>query len=340
MSSPLMKMKMTLGGAFVVLVLSSCSSRGRLASESELKDFAELSTAASSSPSEDPAATSGAAQDDKIVAGDLLTLSSLADRKLNGGFRVDFEGGLSLPYNVYIPKAAGSTLDELSARIRESYKPFFSGGRVSVEVQLKQRQVWLDVRGLVQKPGKILASPTAGLDEILSQAGGASPGANVDEVRISRGAETSTVALADFFGSGVRSARWHGGETLFFRPAEGRGKFFDPAQAQRSVQILGEVRTPGVFAFRSGADYLEYLAQAQGPTSLADLTRIEIVRGKVPNAKSVFVDFADKNRLPVPAPGDLVIVHAEKARAIERAMPVLTGFATLASTILLFIIAL
>ena len=323
----------------LALILGACSSRARLSSGTELSEF-NASSPAVNAPQAEAASSESAPKPGRLSSGDLIGLASLEDKKLNGTFRIDFEGRLSLPYDVSIAKASDLTLPELSAKIRESYKPFFSGGRVSLEITLKQHRVWLDVRGLVQKPGKFLVDAQAGLDEVIAQAGGFLVGANVDEVRITQGSETRTVGLADFFGSGARGPEWRGGERLFFRPADGRNQFFDAGQAERSVQVLGEVRRPGVYAYRSGADFLEYLTQAQGPTAVSDLGRIEIIRGRIPQTKSVIVDFRDKNNIPTPQAGDVVIVHADRATPLERSMPVITGFSTLAGTILLLIIAL
>lgn len=322
-------------------ILSACASRNPVSPDSDIQAFVAMAPQASpevssSSVSADPSdQTVG-----RLAAGDLIGLSSLEDKKLNGAYRLDFDGGLSLPYEVHIPKAAGLTLNDLSAKIREAYKPFFAGGRVALQVTLKQHRVWLDVRGLVQKPGKVLVDSRAGIDEVLALAGGFVVGSHVDEVRITRGSEARTVALADFFGNGASVPDWRGGEQLFFRPADGRNQFFDPAQSARSVQFLGEVRHPGLLVYRPGATFLDYLAQAEGPTALADLSHIEIVRGKAPAAKSIFVDFRDQNRIPMPAPGDVVILYADKPTGLERAMPIVTGLSALAGTVLLFIIAL
>jgi protein involved in polysaccharide export with SLBB domain len=276
----------------------------------------------------------------KLAPGYLLRLSSLEDKKLNGEFRIDFDGWLRLPYDVSF-KASGLTLDEAIKKIQEGYRPFFKGAP-SIQVELTQRKLWVDVRGLVKKPGKYLILSDAGIDEILAQVEGFLPNANVDAVRIDRGEETISVPLGSYFVSGqtLSLPRWVGGERLFFHSSLERSQFYDENQNSKSIEILGEVRKPGYVPYRQGADFLYYYSAAEGSTALANLGKIEIIRNSIPHSESITVDFAEKNSIPPLSPGDMVVVHADRPSALERSAPVLTAIASVLSAFLLSVLVL
>jgi protein involved in polysaccharide export with SLBB domain len=276
---------------------------------------------------------------DQLAPGYAIGLTSLDDRKLNGQFRIRFDGGLSLPYNVQLAKVDRMTLTELREVIREKYRPFFTGA-FQIEVSLAERRVWLDVRGLVLKPGKQLVAPDAGLDELIALAGGLQPNSQASEVFVKRadGSEDN-YGLARVFEMSGGLGNWSGGETVFFRPAEGTGQFRDADLESRSIKVLGEVRKPGLVLFRSDADFLYYLSRAEGPTAVADLEKIEIVRGGIPNAEAISVQWSDINEIPALQPGDVVVVRArEPSWWSDKALPVITSISSLLGTILLAVV--
>ena len=276
----------------------------------------------------------------QLAPGYLLRLSSLEDKKLNGQFRVEFDGFLYLPYQVAI-QASGVSLADVSRKIVESYRPFFKG-EPRVQVSLEQRKLWVDVRGLVKKPGKILVFPDTGIDEILALVDGFLPNSNVDSVRLDRaGAETTTLALGPYFTSGDASniPRWRGGERIFFHSSSVRNPFFDEKQNSKAIRVLGEVKRPGLVPYREDADFLYYFTQVEGPSTLADLKKIEIVRGRMPGAESIVLNFeSEKNLFPKLLPGDMILVHADRPTQLERTVPVLSGIAAVVSAVLLSIL--
>ncbi len=277
---------------------------------------------------------------DQVLRGYSVRLSSTDDRKLNGLYRVRFDGRLDLPYDVNFSDASKLSLTELRNQVREKYKPFFTGP-VNVDVQIADRRVYVEVRGLVSKTGQQLVAREAGLDEVLALAGGVQANSQVDEALVRRVDGSSvTMGLGSLFESGGELGPWQGGETVFFRPAEGRSQFRDSARESVSVQILGEVRKPGFVLFREGADFMYYFTRAEGPTAMSDLDRIEIIRGKIPGAEAIRVRIKDTNQLPQLQAGDVVIVRAVQPSFIERAAPVISAVSSIIGTILLFIVIL
>ena len=314
-------------------LLSACASTGP-------KEFKHPSAiqAESSKADSNEAPLPDAGSDSRVSPGNLFRMSSLEDKKLNGHFRVDFDGWLRLPYDVSF-KAAGLTLEETIGKVKAGFQPFFKG-EAKIQIFLEQRKLWIDVRGLVKKPGKVLVLPDTGLDEVLAMSEGILPNSNVDAVRVDRGSESASIPLGGYFLSGDTHAipRWVGGERLFFHSSSSKNPFYDENQNLKSIRILGEVRKPGLVPYRKDADFLYYFTEAEGSTAMANLKKIEIVRNGIPHSESVTIDFQDKNEIPKLAPGDMIIVHADRPSALERASPVIASVASVISTILLSVL--
>jgi len=276
----------------------------------------------------------------RLSRGNSIRLRSLDDKKLNGQFRIAFDGSLVLPYEVSIANVDKLTQSELSAVIRDKYRPFFTGA-VQIGVEVSDRRVWLDIRGLVLKPGKQLVNYDAGLDEVLALGGGLQVDSQAEEVYITRAdGKSQSYGLANVFEVMSEFGGWQGGETIFFRPGEGRSQYRDASREARSIQIVGEVRKPGLILHKPGADFLYYFTRAEGPTAAADLEKIEVIRGGIPNAEAIEVKWSLTNQMPALQPGDVVVVRAKEPTVYERALPFITTATGVLSTILLFIIVL
>lgn len=277
---------------------------------------------------------------ERLSRGNSIRLKSLDDKKLNGQFRIAFDGSLVLPYEVALQNVDKMTLNELSTAIREKYRPFFTGA-VQIGIEVSDRRVWLDIRGLVVKPGKQLVNYDAGLDEVLALGGGLQAESQAEEVYITRAdGKAQSYGLANVFEVVSEFGGWQGGETIFFRPGEGRSQYRDASREARSIQILGEVRKPGLVLHKAGADFLYYFTRAEGPTAAADLEKIEVIRGGIPNSEAIQVKWSKTNSMPVLQAGDIVVVRAKEPSVYERALPFITTMTSVLGTVLLFIVVL
>jgi protein involved in polysaccharide export with SLBB domain len=257
----------------------------------------------------DPSNTS----DPMIAPGFLLSLSSLTDRKLNGDYRVDFDGNLALPYEINV-NTNGYNLSELRKKLAALYHPFFKSP-VDAELRVQERLYWVDVRGLVKTPGRYLVPPTASLDQVIGMAGGADKETPPQFARIQKGPKVFVLDLTEYFSQGEDHTQilgWLGGEVLFLQKdyTSALGDRLPSAPALLPIYMLGEVRKPGEYALRPGAEFADTLAAANGFTDLADLDRIEIVRRSGGRKRSYEFSWNEFERAPTPAPGDMVIVHA------------------------------
>ncbi|CAM8630105.1 MULTISPECIES: polysaccharide biosynthesis/export family protein [Sphingobium] len=115
--------------------------------------------------------------------------------------------------------------------------------------------------------------------------------------------------------------------TLFVKKAVGR-----------RVTLDGEVREPGLYPVEGRLTLLQAVALARGPTRLAGLNQVVVIRRLDGQRRAALFDLAAirKGRAPDPEilPGDMVIVGLSRAKAIVGgallAMPALaTGFIAL-----------
>jgi polysaccharide export outer membrane protein len=269
---------------------------------------------------------SGEAAELHVGPGYLVALRFMGDRALNGDFRVDFDGTLSLPYNVSV-NAAGLTVPQLKKKLSELYHPYFKTSS-DIDVRVKERKAWLDVRGLVLKPGRFLVDPDASLDQVISAAGGAAKDPSPQSVRIQKGGKSFSLNLNQYYSRGETRPLilgWLGGEVLFLQKEP-----MDPYQDKLSsslyrnpVYMLGEVRKPGEYTPRPGADFVDFLVMADGFTDRANLDRLQVIRRSGGRLRSYEFSWDEFEKAPAPLQGDVLIVHADQ-HTFERRVAIAT----------------
>ena len=282
-------------------------------------------------PSAALAALGSAAAADTVACGNLIKLSSYEDKNLNGKFRVDFEGNLELPYEVKV-EAAGLPPEALKKRIAAAYSPYFKGAG-AIAVSIAEADLFVDVEGLVQKPGQYLAKRDSTLDELIAKAGGlqqmpGSGGFAARYVAVEQGADKKMIRLSEYY-AGARDVvpEWRGGDKLFFQ-SEGADAASETAAGRHYVQVLGEVKTPGEYTFEN-SDFFYYLSKAGGPTQNADLDNIEIIRLVGAEKKTIDFKMKDVRTIPEVQNGDIVMIHADKPKTfIQNVTSIIGSVAT------------
>lgn len=317
---------------------AACSSAKKNETQPVVPPGAKTATATQENPSQKGAA--------EIVApGHVIALSSLSDSNLNGRYRVDFEGNLKLPYNV-VMKADGMAIGDLARAAQNAFAQYFKAAP-NLQANIVERQVWVDVRGLVSKPAQVLVKPETSLDELISKTEGLQKSLDqtplAQYVRIQQKKETRVIKLSDYYtGSDSLVPRWEGGDTVFFQRERGDTATttgVDP----RYIQILGEVRTPGEYLYNENVDFLYYLSKAGGPSTQADLTKIWLIRGQGKDKETIDFDLEDVDDLPALRGGDIIIVNADRASPFEVTTRVGSSIAAILGSIIsivLIIIAL
>jgi len=276
---------------------------------------------------------------DAVQPGYLWEISSLADKGINGKFRVDFDGKLRLAYGIVID-SDGLNDTQMRDKIVESFRPFLKSTG-EIHVALVQKKLWIDVRGLVSKPGRFLVDPSSSLDEVLTQAGGIVPQSQAEYVQIQQKSGPMAVSLSDYYDSGNSDLipPWEGGDILFVQ----RKSEVSAALASAShpvIEMMGEVKTPGEIPFKGQADFLYYLTRSGGPSSVADLSKIEVIRWVNGKRKSQVYDWDQSHEITRLEPNDIVVVHSNQPTKFERGLQSATGIAAILSAIGILIIAL
>lgn len=354
----------------MALLLSNCSSSKtkQPAEEGAAAPFEELQESAPKKSSKnsdvvDPAAPSGhdnfpaaAIASDKeeaaeprpnaLAPGFLIRLGHQEDRDLNGTFRIDFDGKISLPYNITF-KAEGLTMEEFRAKVMESYRPFYKNG-LRLTVELVEKSYFIEMRGLIVKPGKYRVRTDASLDEVISLGGGFPPAPVMGTdntpkfLKITRGPKTRVVNLDEYYKSGsLRSTlNWHGGEILFFQRESSYTSEQRAVESGTQVQVLGELKRPGEFAYRPEADIYFYLTEAGGPTRDADFTKVQVYRG--PAGKRVMQEFSmeDPEKAPKVLAGDIIVFQSDKLTPFQKNASTWASIASVLTSIVVLIIAL
>jgi polysaccharide export outer membrane protein len=203
----------------------------------------------------------------QLGPGDQLQIQVYGEPPLSGAFPVNDRGELNYPLLGDV-SVAGKTADEVATLLHDQLA---AGYLVEPSVT-----VWLDahnsqpvpVLGAVAEPGLYFLTGKTTVLELLSQAGGVL-GGTASEVRVTHGGDRSNVTVVPF-------------QPLV---AEGQGNLVlragDLVYVPESlVSVMGSVGQPGEVAYRENLTVSQAIAAAGGPTNLANLGHVYVLRGE------------------------------------------------------------
>jgi protein involved in polysaccharide export with SLBB domain len=282
-----------------------------------------------------------------LAPGYLIRLGHQEDRDLNGSFRVNFDGRIELPYHVTL-KAQGLTMDEFRQKVLEAYKPYFKSG-IRLTVELMEKAYYVELRGLIAKPGKYRVKSDTSLDEVIA-VGGGFPNANSQNaqetaphfVKISRNENVQMVNLEDYYksGAGKDIREWKGGEVLFFQKESQKAADPNSMDAGNQVQVLGEVKRPGEFGFHAGADVYLYMVESGGPTRDTDFQRVQVYRGPPGHRVMMEFELEEPEKVPPVKPGDILVFRSDMPTRFQKNVATAANIGTIITAVALLIIAL
>ncbi|HKE94528.1 MAG TPA: polysaccharide biosynthesis/export family protein [Povalibacter sp.] len=134
----------------------------------------------------------------RIQPGDVLVVSVWKESDLQSEVLVRPDGGLSLPLAGEF-QAAGHSIEELRSAIAQKLEKYVPNAVVTVAVkQIGGNRVY--VIGKVNRPGEFMFSKPIDVMQALSLAGGATPFAALNDIRILRRDEQGQQAIAFRYG--------------------------------------------------------------------------------------------------------------------------------------------
>jgi protein involved in polysaccharide export with SLBB domain len=296
---------------------------------------------APAAPSEEisDSSTSDSNGETLLAPGFLVQLSSGSDSRLNGQFRIQPNWRVDLPYNISVD-TKGMSLGRFRSHLERAYAAYFNG-TPDVRATIKQKRYWVEVLGLVAKPGNYLVKQDAPLDEIIAQAGGLTEDLANGYVRIVQGPKTSWVDLSEYYkGRATDVPVWRGADRIFFqkeRPDFAADQY--DAEAAHKVEVLGEVRNPGELTFRKEADVYYYLVKTGGPTSVGDLDKVEVVRTDRDTGERKQLSLGPVGDIKNIQGGDILIFHPVRTTSLERTLTITSIITSIVTASLLAYVA-
>lgn len=161
---------------------------------------------ASSPDTKSPATTEMPAPDLNyaVQPGDILTISVWKEKDLDRDVVVTPDGGISFPLAGDI-EANGKTIEQLKKEITARLSKYIPGASVTVAAkQIQGNKVY--VVGKVNRPGEFVAARNVDVMQALAMAGGVTPFASVNNIKILRRVNGVQTALP-FKYSQVESGR-------------------------------------------------------------------------------------------------------------------------------------
>jgi protein involved in polysaccharide export with SLBB domain len=188
-----------------------------------------------------------------------------------------------------------------ASAVKELAMELLSGDIVAVE-PLTVRATLL---GAVQKPGTYEVPVGSRIMDLLSQAGGLLPTANMSNVSLNRKGEVLNLNLGKLWeGEMEQNPELQDGDLIL-------------VPASQRIWVTGAVQRPGSFDYQPNMTVLDAISIAGGPRSLeeADLSAVKIVSGDTARTINLEAAFRTGALSVEPIrPGDIIIVP-ERAKA-------------------------
>jgi protein involved in polysaccharide export with SLBB domain len=188
-----------------------------------------------------------------------------------------------------------------ASAVKELAMELLSGDIVAVE----PLTVRVTLLGAVQKPGTYEVPIGSRIMDLLSQAGGLLPTANMSNVSLNRKGEVLNLNLGKLWeGEMEQNPELQDGDLIL-------------VPASQRIWVTGAVQRPGSFDYQPNMTVLDAISIAGGPRSLeeADLSAVKIVSGDTARTINLEAAFRTGALSVEPIrPGDIIIVP-ERAKA-------------------------
>jgi protein involved in polysaccharide export with SLBB domain len=275
-----------------------------------------------------------------VAPGFSFQISHPSDSRLSGVFRSDFNGNLQLPYDVNI-NITDKSFAAVKEQVLKSYRKFFQKGVDGVNFTIAKKEYWVEVRGLVKKPGRYLVKQSDTLDLVVDAAGGVQGDVSVDYFTAGLKQQTYEykVLLNKYFesNSAADKIRWLGGDSLFISKLDSlAGK----TQEIPFVTIIGGVIKPGKVLYQKNASLYYFIEKSGGTISALGYTECFVFRNTKEGVKKIEFAFDQPETIPAIMPNDTIYMNTQVRKESDIWLERLGHIAGIFSSIALAIIAL
>ncbi|MBB1487346.1 polysaccharide biosynthesis/export family protein [Oceanospirillum sediminis] len=184
----------------------------------------------------------------------------------------------------------------------------------------------IHIVGAVTNPGRFEWSDEMTLLDLLAESSGPSKDADLSKLNIKRKGQPPL--YYDLYGylhgtNPVPLPQLKGADTVVIpRTPElpsGNKAVWTRQNTEESVFLMGEIGVPGRYRFTGKETFFDVLAAANGPTALADLRAVRVIKRNSPTVRVVIIDLAlyfetgDQSLIPELEPGDTIFFPDQQA---------------------------
>ncbi|HEX28650.1 TPA: hypothetical protein ENG04_01045 [Candidatus Poribacteria bacterium] len=218
----------------------------------------------------------GITQEYKVGPGDMLYVVVWGYDELSGLVPVSPDGTIALPSPIGIVQVEGLTTKEISDLLAKRLSDYIRNPQVTVS--LREFGYNIHIYGEVVTPGYYKVPDKTTLQEVISRAGGLTPYADVEHIRITSfnkdgSRRVRVINYRKYLRENDESSNpFVMSDDLIFVP---RLKTED--YLKKVVSVLGSVQNPGVFDLEDAKRLMDVISLAGGFTVDADLEKVSVV---------------------------------------------------------------
>jgi protein involved in polysaccharide export with SLBB domain len=228
--------------------------------------------------------------DEKIYPGNLISVSLFGNKIISKDYRIDPQGYITFPDAGQI-NTTGQTLSSLRELAIKKLATVYKNAS-TLTLTKKSNDIYVNVLGLVKSPGLYLFSPDASLQVVFQKAGGLGDGAQMNKIQLRHNGKVTEIDYRKYLEGGLdnKLPKLAAMDEIFVPSSNlisnisgplavktDKGNSWVETPTDKSLKLIGAVGKPGRYVWSNDVNLLDLIAEAGGPTSLADTENISII---------------------------------------------------------------